>query len=126
LAAADDPAASASERGAEAFATALRFVHIHRVVTHLLATSPGELLDTLLADNAFVIVAGNAYITAQIQAGNPQTPAADAERIGEVRGRLFVALVLMPPTSVDLTDPQQARTLAHELIAPIAIHGANR
>jgi AcrR family transcriptional regulator len=125
VAAADDPAASASDRVAEAFATALRFVHSHRVVTHLLATGPGELLDTLLADDRFVIVAGSAYITAQIQAGDPESPAGDAHRIGELLGRLFVALVLMPPTTVNLTDPDQARALARELIAPIVIHGTH-
>jgi AcrR family transcriptional regulator len=70
VAAADDPTASPTERTADAFATALQYVHTHPVIAHLLANSPGELLDTLLADNAFIIHAGSAYITAQIERAN--------------------------------------------------------
>jgi hypothetical protein len=41
--------------------------------------------------------------------------------MGELIARLFVALVLMPPPSVDLSDPKQARRLARETIAPIVL-----
>lgn len=120
VAAVDDPAASQTERIAEAFATSLQLAHSHPLIAHLLATSPGELLDTLLADNAFLITAGSAYLSNQIVAEAGSDPA-DAQRTGELLGRLFVALVLMPPPSIDLTDPEQARELARDAIAPIML-----
>src|SRR3954454_11536743 len=51
VAAADDPAASPADRIAESFATALRLAHGHLLVAHWLATDPGELLNTILADD---------------------------------------------------------------------------
>jgi AcrR family transcriptional regulator len=117
--AADDPSAPAEERIAEAFATGLRLVHSHPLLSHWLATDPGELLNGVLAENAKVLRAGSAFLAAAVA----DLGGDDAERRGELLGRLFVALVLMPPPSTDLTDPGQARALARELIAPIVVRG---
>ena len=46
--------------------------------------------------------------------------------MGEVLVRLFIGLVLIPPTSVDLADGDEARRLARELIAPLAFGKAGR
>jgi hypothetical protein len=35
--------------------------------------------------------------------------------------RLFIAIVLLPPPSVDLTDPDQARRLARDLAVPLTL-----
>jgi len=121
--AAGDPGAEPTERIATAFATALRLAHSHPVVAHWLATSPGDLLETILADDAFVVAAGSTFIAASIgEMGPLRTPTeVEPQRSGELVARLFAALVLMPPPSVDLTDADQARKLARELIAPLII-----
>src|SRR4051794_9004151 len=119
IAAADDPGAPPGERIAEAFATALRLTHAHPLVSHWLATDPGELLNTLLADDGLVIAAGSGFLRSAIAKELAQ--ATDAQRKGELLTRLFAALVLMPPTTVDLTDPDEARRLALELIAPLVV-----
>ena len=49
---------------------------------------------------------------------------AERQRLGELLARLFAALVLMPPPSVDVTDADQARNLARELIAPLIVRVA--
>jgi AcrR family transcriptional regulator len=122
VAAADDPSAPLEERIALAFAAGLRLVHSNPLVAHMLATAPGELLDLTLADDSLILNAGSAYLAAQIRQIHGRKGArAAAQRMGELITRLFVALVLMPPPSVDLTDPKQARQLARETIAPIVL-----
>jgi TetR/AcrR family transcriptional regulator, repressor for uid operon len=121
VAAADDPSAPLEDRIAEAFAAGLRLAHSMPLVRHMLADDPGELLAFNLADDALILSAGSGYLAAQIrQMPGRRSPAA-AQRMGELIARLFVALVLMPPPSVDLTDPKQARRLARETIAPIVL-----
>ena len=123
VSAAEDPDADPTERVAMAFATGLRLAHSHPVVAHWLATSPGDLLETILADDAFIIAAGSAFIATGIGEMSPSRASTQAERqrSGELLARLFTALVLMPPPSVDLTDADQARSLARELIAPLIV-----
>ena len=126
VSAADDPDADPTERIATAFATALRLAHSHPVVAHWLATSPGDLLETILADDAFILAAGSAFIATGIGEMGPLRASTEAERqrLGELLARLFAALVLMPPPSVDVTDADQARNLARELIAPLIVRVA--
>jgi len=123
VAAAGDSEAEPTEQIATAFATALRLAHSHPVVAHWLATSPGDLLETILADDAFMVAAGSAFIAASIGEIGPLRTSTEGQpqRFGELIARLFAALVLMPPPSVDLTDPDQARKLARELIAPLIV-----
>lgn len=123
IAAVDDPDAAPVERIANAFAVALQLTHGHPVIAHWLATSPGELLDTIVADRGFVLAAGSRFIADGIRAMTPRgsRAVADPRRTGEILARLFAALVLMPPTVGDLTDPAQARQLARDLIAPLVV-----
>ena len=123
VSAAGDSEAEPTERIATAFATALGLAHSHPVVAHWLATSPGDLLETILADDAFIVAAGSAFIAASIGEVSPLRAPTEVEpqRSGELIARLFAALVLMPPPSVDLTDADQARKLARELIAPLIV-----
>jgi AcrR family transcriptional regulator len=107
-----------ADRIAEGFAAALLLVRGHPLVAHWLATNPGELLNNFLADDALAVQAGGAFVATRIrEMGGP----ADANQIGEVLVRLFIGLVLIPPTSVDLADGDEARRLARELIAPLAM-----
>lgn len=117
---ADDPGGSPTERIAEAFATALQLANSHPLVARWLGTSPGELLELVLADSGFVITAGSSFLAARITELAPEREP-DAARLGELLARLFLALVLVPPRAVDLTDLDQARSLARELIAPLVI-----
>jgi AcrR family transcriptional regulator len=117
LLAADDPGARPSDRIATAFATALTLAHTHPVVAHLLATSPGDLLENILADDGFVIAAGSDFIATHLGGDR---------RTGETLARLFVALVLMPPRSLDLTDPDEAGELARGAVVPIVAARAAR
>ncbi len=119
VAGADDEEAEPSERMATAFATALGLVHSHPLVAHWLATNPGDLLVTVLADDAFVLDAATAFLEAGIV--DMTGGGSDARRTAELLARLFAALVLMPPASIDLTDSDQARRLARELIAPLVV-----
>ncbi len=121
VAAAGDSEDEPTEQIAAAFAAGLRLAHSHPVVAHWLATSPGDLLETFLADDAFIVTAGSAFIASSIGEIGPLRTSTEGEpqRSGELLARLFAALVLMPPPSVDLTDPDQPRKLARELIAPL-------
>ena len=125
IVAADDPGAPPDERITDAFATALTLIHSDPLVAHLLATNPGELLETVLAEDGFVIAAGSAFIAAQIAQPGRKGPPAGAQRTGELLARLFVALVLMPPPSVDLTKPNEARRLAQEMVVPLVVRGGS-
>ena len=126
VSAVEDPDADPTERVATVFATGLWLAHSHPVVAHWLATSPGDLLETILADDAFIVAAGSAFIATGIGEMSPLRASTEAERqrSGELLARLFAALVLMPPPSVDLTDADQARNLARELIAPLIVRVA--
>lgn len=126
VAAVEDPDADPTERVATALATALQLAHNHPIVAHWLATSPGDLFETILADEAFILAAGSAFIATGIGEMSPRRASTKAERqrSGELLARLFAALVLMPPPSVDLTDANQARNLARELIAPLIVPAA--
>ncbi len=126
VSAVEDPDADPTERVATVFATGLWLAHSHPVVAHWLATSPGDLLETILADDAFIVAAGSAFIATGIGEMSPLRASTEAERqrSGELLARLFAALVLMPPPSVDLTDADQARNLARELIAPLIFPAA--
>jgi len=130
VAAADDPRADHVDRIVRIVATSLGAARRHPLVAHWLATDPGELLRALLADDGAVLRAGAAYVAATIRAASatgrrsrssrkPRGP--DAARTGELLVRLFAALVLMPPPSVDLDDPRQVESLTRELIAPIVV-----
>jgi AcrR family transcriptional regulator len=121
--AADDPDAPPSDRIATAFATGLMLAHGHPVVAHLRSTRPGELLDNAVADDGFVIAAGSAFIASRLQRPGAKSRPDDHRRTGELLARLFIVLVLMPPPSVDLTDPDQARELAREVVVPIIARG---
>ena len=82
-----------------------------------MAENPGELLDAVLANDAAVLRAGAAYCATTIRAAKGSDP----ERTGDLLVRLFAALVLMPPPSIDLDDPRQVAALARDLIAPILV-----
>jgi AcrR family transcriptional regulator len=130
VAAADDPGADPVDRIVRALTTSLTTARRQPLVAHWLATNPGELLNAVLANDAAVLRAGASYIAATIRAASPRTrqqsrasrdPGPD--RAGDLLVRLYAALVLMPPPSVDLDDPRQVESLARELIAPILVRG---
>lgn len=127
VAAADDPRAEPVERIVRIVTTSLGTARRHPLVAHWLATDPGELLRAVLADDAAVLRAGAAYVAATIRGasrGARRSRKGDglaAERTGDLLVRLYAALVLMPPPSVDLDDPRQVESLARELIAPILV-----
>ncbi len=117
VAAADDPAAGPVDRIVRTLTTSLTVARRHPLVAHWLATNPGELLDAVLANDAAVLRAGAAYCAATIRAAKGPDP----DRTGDLLVRLFAALVLMPPPSIDLDDPCDVEALARELIAPILV-----
>ena len=125
VAAADDPGADPVERIVRTLTTSLTVARKHPLVAHWLATNPGELLDAVLANDAAVLRAGAAYVAATIRAASvparSRAPRADPERTGDLLVRLFAALVLMPPPSIDLDDPRHVEALARDLIAPILV-----
>lgn len=127
VAAADDPGADPVERIVRTLTTSLTVARRHPLVSHWLATDPGELLDAVLANDAAVLRAGAAYVAATIRgasgAARPSrgSRGPDADRAGDLLVRLYAALVLMPPPSVDLDDPRQVEALARDLIAPILV-----
>jgi AcrR family transcriptional regulator len=118
LLAADDPDAPASERIVSSFATALSLAHGHPVLAHVLATNPGQLVETGLADDGAILAMGSAFIAGNL-APPGRAPNAAQRRTGELLARLFVSLLMMPPPSVDLTDPAQARALARAAVVPL-------
>ena len=120
VAAADDPAADPVDRIVRTLTTSLTVARRHALVAHWLATKPGELLDAVLANDAAVLRAGAAYVAATIRAAK-RSRRTDPDRTGDLLVRLFAALVLMPPPSVDLDDPRHVEALARELIAPILV-----
>jgi AcrR family transcriptional regulator len=123
VAAADDPGAHPVDRIVRNLMTSLTVARRHPLVAHWLATDPGELLDAVLANDAAVLRAGAAFIAATIRAARPPGGAKgpDPDRAGDLLVRLYAALVLMPPPSVDLDDPRQVEALARDLIAPILV-----
>jgi AcrR family transcriptional regulator len=120
LVAADDPTASARERIASSVATALTLAFSHPVVAHLLATDPGALVENVLADDGAILAMGSAFIAGHL-APPGEPPTAAQRRTGELLARFFLALLTMPPTTVDLTDPEQARALAREAVVPLIL-----
>lgn len=121
VAAADDPSAKPVDRIVRTLTTSLTVARKHPLVAHWLATNPGELLDAVLANDAAVLRAGAAYCAATIRAARGPDP----DRTGEILVRLFAALVLMPPPSIDLDDARDVAALARDLIAPILV-GSHR
>jgi TetR/AcrR family transcriptional regulator, repressor for uid operon len=127
VAAADDPGADPVDRIVRTLTTSLTVARRHPLVAHWLATKPGELLDAVLANDAAVLRAGAAYVAATIRAASVATRpsrgsrAPDPDRTGDLLVRLFAALVLMPPPSIDLDDPRHVEALARDLIAPILV-----
>jgi TetR/AcrR family transcriptional regulator, repressor for uid operon len=117
VAAADDPAAGPVDRIVRTLTASLSVARKHPLVAHWLATNPGELLDAVLANDAAVLRAGAAYCAATIRAAKGPHP----DRTGDLLVRLFAALVLMPPPSIDLDDPRDVEALARDLIAPIVV-----
>ena len=118
----DDPNAGPEERISAAFATGLTAAHDRPLVRHWVAVNPGAALDGLLADDAQVLRTGAAFLEPAInELRTGRGSGAKAERLAEILVRLFVALVLMPPKSIDLTDPDEAKALARELIAPLVV-----
>jgi TetR/AcrR family transcriptional regulator, repressor for uid operon len=118
--AADDPDAPASERIVSSVATALSLAHGHPVLAHILATNPGRLLETVLADDGAILMMGSAFIAGHL-APPGRRPNAAQRRTGELLARLFLSLLMMPPPSVDLTDPEQARALARQVVMPLIV-----
>jgi AcrR family transcriptional regulator len=127
VAAADDPGSDPVERIVRTVTTSLTVARRHPLVAHWLATNPGELLDAVLANDAAVLRAGAAYVAATIRAASVATrssrgsPRLDPDRTGDLLVRLFAALVLMPPASIDLDDPRHVEALARDVIAPILV-----
>src|SRR5262249_22676290 len=127
VAAADDPRADPVDRIVRTLTTSLTLARRAPLVVHWLATNPGELLDAVLANDAAVLRAGSAYIAATIRAASAAAPPSrrsrgpDPDRTGDLLVRLFAALVLMPPPSIDLDDPRHVEALARDLIAPILV-----
>ncbi len=123
VAAADDSGADPVERIVQILTTSLTVARRHPLVAHWLATNPGELLDAVLANDAAVLRAGAAYVASTIRAasGSRRARGHDPDRTGDLLVRLFAALVLMPPPSIDLDDPRHVEALARDLIAPILV-----
>src|SRR3954447_22494318 len=120
LLAADEPGAPASERIVSSVATALSLAHGHPVLAHVRATNPGQLLETALADDGAILAMGSAFIAGHL-APPGRRPNAAQRRTDELLARLFLSLLMMPPPSVDLTDPEQARALAREVVVPLIV-----
>src|SRR5262245_19513833 len=70
VAAADDPGANPVDRIVGILITSLTVARKHPLVSHWLATDPGELLDAVLANDAAVLRAGAAYVAATIRAAS--------------------------------------------------------
>src|SRR5262245_4854179 len=127
VAAADDPGADPVDRIVRALTTSLTTARRHPLVAHWLATNPGELLNAVLANDAAVLRAGASYIAATIRSASRARQRSRGSRdpgparAGDLLVRLYAALVLMPPPSVDLDDPRQVESLARELIASILV-----
>jgi AcrR family transcriptional regulator len=125
IAAADDPRAAHVDRIVRIVTVSLTTARRHPLVAHWLATDPGELLRAVLADDGAVLRAGAAYVAATIRAASPKgrrtRGSARRERTADLLVRLYAALILMPPPSVDLDDPRQVEALTRELIAPIVV-----
>lgn len=126
VSAAVDRDAEPTEEIAAGFATGLQLAHSHPVVAHWLARSPGDLLESILAEDAFILAAGSAFIASALREMGPLRASTEVElqRSADLLARLFAALLLMPPASVDLIDPDQARELARKLIAPLIVPAA--
>ena len=130
VAAADDPRADPVDRIVRTLTTSLTVARRHPLVAHWLATNPGELLDAVLANDAAVLRAGAAYVAATIRAASVaarpprRSRGAGPDRTGDLLVRLFAALVLMPPPSIDLDDPRHVEALARDLIAPILVRSS--
>lgn len=127
VAAADDPAAAPVDRIVRTLTTSLTVARRHPLVAHWLATDPGELLDAVLANDGAVLRAGAAYVAVTLRGASGTSRAGRGAqaptiaRTADLLVRLYAALVLMPPPSVDLDDPRQVEALARELIAPILV-----
>jgi AcrR family transcriptional regulator len=122
VAAADDASAPPVSRIAATFGAAVTAARRHPLVGHWLVYDPGELVTELLADDAQVLKTGTAFVAEglRVLTGAGAT-LPHPERLAEVLVRLFTALIVLPPPSVDLDDPAQVQELARDVIAPIVM-----
>ena len=123
VAAADDATAPPVSRIVASFGAAVTAARRHPLVGHWLVHDPGELVTELLADDAQVLRTGTTFVAEglRVLTGAGGAALADPERLAEVLVRLFTALIILPPPSVDLDDPGQVQALARDVIAPIVV-----
>lgn len=120
IADADDEGSPIVERVVAAFATGVLAARRHPLVAHWLMTDPGELVNELLADDAFVLRSGAAFIAHGLaELGLPDAPDRDAEQLSELLVRVVAAMVVMAPPSARMDDQQQVRELARQLVVPV-------
>lgn len=118
LASAADPAAPVLEQFADGFVTSVRLLHEHPLLRRLVLVERQVLLRAL-DDGLFALardfLAGRIRLAQQAGAVRD----VDADQAAEVLSRITLSFALLPETVLPLDDPERARHVARELLAPV-------
>lgn len=118
LATASDPAAPVLDQFVEGFAVSVRLLHEHPLLRRLVLVERQILLKGL-DDGLFELA--RAFLADRIRVAQKLGEArdVDADEAAEVLTRVTTSFALLPATTLRLDDPDAARAVARELLAPV-------
>ncbi|MBJ7330874.1 MAG: TetR/AcrR family transcriptional regulator [Solirubrobacteraceae bacterium] len=118
LAEAADPAAPILDQFADGFATSVRLLHEHPLLRRLVLVDRATLLKSL-DDGMFELARG--FLASRIRVAQELglVRDVDANQAAEVLTRVTTSFALLPTSVLPLEDPEGAREVARQLLAPI-------
>ena len=110
-----DPGQTPGERIAALFVACLRAGREHPLVSRLVRLEPAVAMRRLAAGSPSPLDVGREFVAARIRADEPAL-AGRADAVADALVRLTASYVLFPPAHLDLTDDEQARAFARDVL----------
>jgi AcrR family transcriptional regulator len=116
-----DPGAPVDEQIAQGFLTSLRLIRDHPLLDRFARHEPEAALQALNQDGAAIFAISRAFVAARIADAKRRgmVGEVDADHVAELLIRLGFSFLLIPATSLPVSDDRAIRALARETIAPM-------
>jgi AcrR family transcriptional regulator len=116
-----DPGAPVDEQIAQGFLTSLRLIRDHPLLDRLARHEPEAALQALNQDGAAIFAISRAFVSARIADAKRRgmVGEVDPDHVAELLIRLGFSFLLIPATSLPVSDDRAIRALARETIAPM-------
>src|SRR3954454_4546108 len=122
-----DPGAPVADQIAQGMLTSLRLIREHPLLDRMSRVEPAAALAALREEGTSLFAMSRAFTATRIREGQKAGTVdkkVDPEQAGEILARIGFSFLLIPESTLPLSDDDRMRELGRTLIAPILTQGA--